>query len=247
MDAEGNLLSIEPFMNSTKFNSMIDMEMGPDGKLYVLEYGNSDGWFKKNKDSGIARVEYNAGNRAPEIADITVDKAYGALPLKVTLKVKASDPENDKMTYTWNFGNGIKKTTATPWVAYTYPKAGNFKASVTVKDVKLKAATSKQIVIAAGSTDEPIDPSSKFAAGQTLVMSMDCKSCHKAHEHVIGPAFAEVANKYKGNKATYKQLTEKIKNGGNGVWGDVTMPAHPDLKAEDAKQILDWIFSLKTK
>ncbi|GAA4087352.1 ThuA domain-containing protein [Mucilaginibacter panaciglaebae] len=245
MDAAGNLVSIEPFMNSTKFNSMIDMEMGPDGKLYILEYGNSDGWFKKNKDSGIARVDYNAGNRAPEIADISVDKSYGVLPLKVTLKVKASDPENDRMTYTWNFGNGIKKVTAAPWVAYTYPKAGNFKASVTVKDSKLKSTTSKQVVIAAGSTDEPIDPSSKFAAGQTLVMSMDCKSCHKAHEHVIGPAFADVANKYKANRATYRQLTEKIKNGGNGVWGDVMMPAHPDLKPEEAKQILDWVFSLK--
>ncbi|HEY9535719.1 MAG TPA: ThuA domain-containing protein [Mucilaginibacter sp.] len=247
MDDAGNLVSIEPFMNKTKFNSMIDMEMGPDGKLYILEYGNSDGWFKKNKDSGIARIDYNAGNRAPEITDITVDKSYGAVPLKVTLKVKATDPENDKMTYTWSFGNGIRKVTTTPWVSYTYPKASNFKASVRVRDPKLKSATSKQVIIAAGSSDEPIDPTSKFAAGQTLVMSMDCKSCHKAHEHVIGPAFADVANKYKANKATYRQLTEKIKNGGNGVWGDVMMPAHPDLKPEEAKQILDWVFSLKTK
>ncbi|MFD2871242.1 ThuA domain-containing protein [Mucilaginibacter ximonensis] len=245
MDAAGNLVSIEPFMNGTKFNSMIDMEMGPDGKLYILEYGNSDGWFKKNKDSGIARVDYNPGNRAPEIAGITVDKNYGALPLKVTLKVDAIDPDNDKMTYTWNFGNGIKKASVKPWVTYTYPKAGTFNASVTVKDSKLKSSTSKKVIIAAGSTDEPIDPSSKFAAGQTLFASMDCKSCHKAHEHVIGPAFDEVAAKYKPNRATYRQLTEKIRNGGNGVWGDVTMPAHPDLKPEDAKQILDWIFSLK--
>jgi glucose/arabinose dehydrogenase/cytochrome c551/c552/type 1 glutamine amidotransferase len=245
MDAAGNLVSIEPFMNGTKFNSMIDMEMGPDGKLYVLEYGNSGGWFKKNTDAGIARVDYNPGNRAPEISEITADKNYGAVPLKVTFKVKATDPETDKMTYTWNFGNGIKKVSTVPSVAYTYPKAGNFSASVIVKDAKLKAATSKKVIIAAGSTDEPIDPSSKFAAGQALFMSMDCKSCHKAHEHVIGPAFEEVANKYKPNRATYKQLTDKIKNGGNGVWGDVTMPAHPDLKADDAKKILDWIFSLK--
>jgi cytochrome c len=39
MDAAGNYVSMEPFMNSAKFNTMIDMEMGPDGKLYVLEYG----------------------------------------------------------------------------------------------------------------------------------------------------------------------------------------------------------------
>jgi cytochrome c len=245
MDAQGNYVSMEPFMKDAKFNSMIDMELGPDGKLYVLEYGS--GWFKKNGDAGLARIDYNSGNRAPEIAAITADKTYGALPTKVTLSVKATDPEGDKMTYTWNFGNGIKKLTTQPRVTYTYPKAGTFNATVTVKDIKLASATSKAVIIAAGSADEPIDPSLPFAAGKTLVMSMDCKSCHKTNEKVIGPAFVDVANKYKKNKASYTALTTKIQNGGTGVWGDVTMPAHPSLKADEAKQILDWIFSLKTK
>jgi cytochrome c len=246
MDAKGNYVSMEPFMKSTKFNAMIDMEMGPDGKLYVLEYGTNGGWFKKNSDAGINRIDYNAGNRAPEITSLTADKSYGPLPTKITLAVNAADPENDKMTYTWNFGNGIKKITTKPSVTYTYPKAGTFKASVIVKDSKLASSgASKPVFIAAGSLDEPLDPSLPFAAGKALMMSMDCKSCHKTNETVIGPAFAAVANKYKKNKATYAQLTAKIQNGGTGVWGDVTMPAHPSLKAEEAKQILDWIFSLK--
>jgi cytochrome c len=243
MDSQGKYVSMEPFMKNAKFNSMIDMELGPDGKIYVLEYGN--GWFKKNPDAGLIRIDYNSGNRAPEIAAITADKSYGALPTTVTLSVKATDPENDKMTYTWNFGNGIKKVTTKPMVTYAYPKAGTFNATVTVKDIKLASATSKPVIIAAGSLDEPIDPSLPFAAGKTLVMSMDCKSCHKTNEKVIGPAFVDVANKYKKNKASYTALTEKITNGGTGVWGDVTMPAHPSLKADEAKQILDWIFSLK--
>jgi cytochrome c len=245
MDEQGNYVSMEPFMKDAKFNSMIDMELGPDGKIYVLEYGN--GWFKKNGDAGLVRIDYNSGNRAPEIASITADKTYGAVPTKVTLSVKASDPENDKLTYTWSFGNGIKKVTTQPWVTYTYPKSGTFNARVTVKDVKLASVTSKAVIIAAGSTDEPIDPTLPFASGKALVMSMDCKSCHKANEKVIGPAFVDVANKYKKNKASYAALTAKIQNGGSGVWGDVTMPAHPSLKADEAKQILDWVFSLKTK
>jgi len=246
MDAKGNYVSMEPFMKSTKFNGMIDMEMGPDGKLYVLEYGTNGGWFKKNTDAGVSRIDYNAGNRAPEIASVTADKSYGPLPTTVTLAVKATDPENDKMTYTWNFGNGIKKITTKPSVTYTYPKTGTFKASVIVKDSKLASSgASKPVIIAAGSMDEPVDPSLPFAAGKALMMSMDCKSCHKTNETVIGPAFAAVANKYKKNRATYAQLTAKIQNGGTGVWSDVTMPAHPSLKTEEAKQILDWIFSLK--
>jgi len=243
MYPDGKLQSIEPFVNNMKFSSMIDMELGPDGKIYVLEYGN--GWFQKNGDAGLSRIEYNAGNLAPKVAGISVDKTYGGLPLKVTLSVKATDPENDKMSYTWNLGNGIKKVTLKPWLVYTYPKAGTFKASVTVKDVKMASTTSKQVVIAAGSLDEPIDPSTPFATGRALMQSMDCKSCHKADQKVIGPAFVDVANKYKKNDATYTALTNKITNGGTGVWGDVTMPAHPSLKPDEAKQILDWIFSLK--
>lgn len=244
MDAQGNYLSMEPFMKSAKFNTMIDMEMGPDGKLYVLEYGA--GWFKKNPEAGLVQIAYNPGNRAPEVAGITVDKSYGSVPLTVTLKADVTDPENDKMTYTWNFGNGIKKVTTKPTVTYTYPKEGTFKASVSAKDTKLATGTSKvPVLIAAGATDVPVDPSSKFAAGNALMLSMDCKSCHKTNEKVIGPSFTDVANKYKKNRASYTHLTEKITNGGTGVWGDVTMPAHPSLKPDEAKQILDWIFSLK--
>jgi cytochrome c len=150
------------------------------------------------------------------------------------------------MTYTWNFGNGVTKVTVKPTVTYTYPKAGSFKASVTVKDAKLLAGKSKQpVIIAAGATDEPVDPSSKFAAGNALMLSMDCKACHKTREVSIGPAFADVAKKYNKNKATYEKLTAKIQNGGTGEWGDAVMPAHPSLKADEAKQILDWVFSLK--
>jgi cytochrome c len=244
MDEQGNYLGMEPFMKDARYNSMIDMEMGPDGKLYVLEYGN--GWFKKNTESGIVRIDYNSGNRAPEVASVTADKTYGALPLTVKLSAKAADPENDKMTYTWNFGNGIKKLTTKPTVTYTYPKAGTFKASVTAKDAKLASGTSKQpAIIAAGASDEPVDPSSKFAAGNALMLSMDCKACHKTREVSIGPAFAEVAKKYNKNRSNYEKLTAKIQNGGTGVWGDVVMPAHPSLKADEAKQILDWVFSLK--
>ncbi|MES2378888.1 MAG: ThuA domain-containing protein [Bacteroidota bacterium] len=244
MDAQGNYVSMEPFMKSAKFNTMIDMEMGPDGKLYVLEYGA--GWFKKNPEAGLVKIAYNAGNRAPEVSSVTADKEYGALPTTVTFTANVTDPEGDKMTYTWNFGNGIKKITTKPSVTYTYPKAGTFKLTMTAKDSKLaKSAVSKPVLIAAGAADVPVDPSSKFAAGNALMLSMDCKSCHKTNEKVIGPSFTDVANKYKSNRATYRQLTEKITNGGTGVWGDVTMPAHPSMKPEEAKQILDWIFSLK--
>jgi cytochrome c len=56
LDPAGNFYKMEPFMPGTKFASPVDMELGPDGHLYILEYGL--GWFSKNKDSGLSRIDY---------------------------------------------------------------------------------------------------------------------------------------------------------------------------------------------
>ncbi|GAB3922775.1 ThuA domain-containing protein [Mucilaginibacter myungsuensis] len=244
MDENGDLEYMEPFMKGTQFNSMIDMEMGPDGKLYVLEYGT--GWFSENKDSGLTRIEYNAGNRAPEISAVAANMTYGTLPLTVTLTAKATDPEKDKITYVWDLGNGIKKTTLVPKLSYTYTKEGTYDVTVVAKDSKLATSKpSKKLQIAAGSADEPVDPSLPFADGKALMLTLDCKVCHKTDEVSVGPSFTAVANKYDKNDKTFKTLGEKIINGGTGVWGDVVMPAHPSLKPEETKKILNWIMSLK--
>jgi glucose/arabinose dehydrogenase/cytochrome c551/c552 len=55
----GDFDKMEPFMPSTKFTALIDMELGPDNKIYILEYGN--GWFTKNADAALSRIDYNSG------------------------------------------------------------------------------------------------------------------------------------------------------------------------------------------
>jgi cytochrome c len=59
LQPNGDFDKMEPFMPSTKLNAPIDMEVGPDGKIYVLEYGS--GWFSKNPDAALSRIDYNAG------------------------------------------------------------------------------------------------------------------------------------------------------------------------------------------
>ncbi len=56
MKANGDYDRMEPFMGHTKFNSAIDIEVGPDGRFYALEYGT--GWFTKNPDAGLVRIDY---------------------------------------------------------------------------------------------------------------------------------------------------------------------------------------------
>ena len=243
----GDLDKMEPFMAGTKFNSAIDMETGPDGRIYVLEYGS--GWFSKNKDAGLARIDYNTGNRAPDVANITASKAYGKLPLPVLFKVAATDPEHDKLSYTWDLGNGIKKRTALPRLTYTFTKKANYNVSVEVTDEQGASTKSKTVAVLAGN-DSPL-LKNKLAlekangAGQALMMSLDCKACHKVSEKSVGPSFTDVAKKYPKSAATTAKLTQKIMKGGHGNWGDVDMPAHPALKPEEAKKILNWVYSLK--
>ncbi|MDF2159087.1 ThuA domain-containing protein [Algoriphagus sp. CAU 1675] len=132
MNEAGDYVKMEPFMAGTKFNALIDMEMGPDGKMYVLEYGN--GWFTKNPDSGLFRIDYNGGNRAPVVTEITSDKTSGRTPLTVNLSVKASDPENDALTYTWSLGDGKTESTTEPSLTYTYNEIGEYEIQVMAKD-----------------------------------------------------------------------------------------------------------------
>ena len=94
-------------MEQTKLAALIDMEVGPDGKIYLLEYGS--GWFNKNPDAGLSRIDYNGGNRLPIIKALNVTKKTGAIPLNVQFNTTAFDPEGSELIYYWNLGNGIIK------------------------------------------------------------------------------------------------------------------------------------------
>lgn len=57
VDSNGDFYRMEPFMEHAKFAAPVDMELGPDGRLYILEYGT--GWFSKNKDAGLSRIDFD--------------------------------------------------------------------------------------------------------------------------------------------------------------------------------------------
>lgn len=96
MDKQGAIMDIEPFMPNTKFNNIMDLGYGPDGKLYMLEYGTQ--WFKQNFDARLIRIDYNGGNRPP-VVSFAANKYNGAIPLTVEFTdAGTSDPDGDKLT-----------------------------------------------------------------------------------------------------------------------------------------------------
>lgn len=130
LDKEGNYVSMEPFLSHLKPVAPMDMQFNRDGSLYILAYGTN--WFANNTDAGLIRVEYSEGNRNP-VADIRVDKRYGAAPMAVALSAAGSkdyDP-GDQLTYTWQIGT--KKWTGQT-VSTSFAKPGVYPVTLTVTD-----------------------------------------------------------------------------------------------------------------
>lgn len=81
--------------------------------------------------------------------------------------------------------------------------------------------------------------------GQSLIEASDCKACHTVNQVSVGPSYQAVADRYKGQPNAVNTLAKKIIQGGGGNWGKVhVMAAHPQIPAEDAKEIVKYILSL---
>ena len=72
-----------------------------------------------------------------------------------------------------------------------------------------------------------------------------CTACHADDKKLVGPAYKEVAAKYKGDKDAVKKLSEKVRKGGTGVWGQIPMPPNPTPTDAELKSMVEAV--LKTK
>ena len=80
-------------------------------------------------------------------------------------------------------------------------------------------------------------------ADEALAKKHNCLACHQTDKKTVGPAYKEVAAKYKG-KNVAAQLEQKVKKGGQGVWGPVPMPPNAAVPDADIKKLVDWILKL---
>jgi cytochrome c len=78
-----------------------------------------------------------------------------------------------------------------------------------------------------------------------LAKTKNCMACHATETKLVGPAFKDVAAKYKQKKGVQDELVRKVMKGGSGVWGGVPMPANPQVNDAEARQLVDWVLSLK--
>ena len=285
--------TMERFMPSTVFDKPVDMQFAKDGSLYMLEYGTY--WRAQNDDSGLYRIVFAEGNRAPQVK-ISADKKVGAAPLKVEFSSEGTfdpDPE-DGITYEWDFGvDGGKLSEANP--SFTFEKAGTYPVKLTATDksgesslaiIEIKVGNqppSVQIdwkgnrsfyfgneaidygVNVTDSEDGSVDESDidltityiegydlikagheeeVLSIGETYINQAGCKACHAIANESVGPDYTAVSEKYKGDANAKAYLTNKIKNGGGGVWGERVMPGHTHLEDQQISEMVDFILSI---
>ncbi|MFE0572409.1 PQQ-dependent sugar dehydrogenase [Streptomyces albogriseolus] len=142
---DGTVQSINAFpWNGTQ---VMDMAFGPDGALYVLDYGT--GYFNGDHNSALYRIEHVTGGRAP-VAQATADITSGVAPLEVAFSsAGTTDPDGDTLSYAWTFGDGATSTAADP--SHTYTANGQYTATVKVTDPTGRSATAS-VRITVGNT-----------------------------------------------------------------------------------------------
>ncbi|MEJ0003516.1 MAG: c-type cytochrome [Pararobbsia sp.] len=81
------------------------------------------------------------------------------------------------------------------------------------------------------------------AAAQAIYRANSCASCHTIDRRLVGPAYRDIAAKYKNDPGAAARLERVVKYGGSGVWGVIPMPSHPRMSDADIRTVVDWILA----
>ncbi|MBB6470853.1 ThuA domain-containing protein [Sphaerisporangium rubeum] len=144
-----SLVKINQVLKTMSFKRPMDLKFGPDGALYLIEWGS--GFGGDNADSGIYRIDYVKGTRPP-VARASADKTDGPVPLTVQFSSAGSvDPDGKPLTFAWDFDDNGTVDSTSPNPSYTYSTAGNYSAVLKITNPDGVSATAS-VPIVAGNT-----------------------------------------------------------------------------------------------
>ena len=162
LDKEGGVKSIDPFLPETTFVRPMDLELGPDGALYVIEWGTDYGGY--NENAQIVRLDYYDAKQRPPVAQATAEPASGPTPLRVDFSGKAyhSQDGESSLDYAWDFDGDGQVDARGPTSTFTYAQPGAYTARLIVTDAAGLRDTA-EVALTAGNTapvlsiEEPVD------------------------------------------------------------------------------------------
>ncbi|MBV2119997.1 MAG: c-type cytochrome [Candidatus Thiodiazotropha sp. (ex Ctena orbiculata)] len=130
---------------------------------------------------------------------------------------------------------------AKPAEAAPAPAAAAESAPAAAETAAAPAAEAAPAEAAPAAAPAPAAPSGDALAVAT---TSGCMACHQVETKVVGPAYKEVAAKYKGDAAALEMLVGKVKAGGVGTWGQIPMPPHAHVSDESIRTVVAWILSM---
>jgi cytochrome c len=191
----------------------MDMEFGPDGALYVLNYG--DGFFSENPDAKLSKINFVRGNYSPIVKVAAEGQPDPNVPLEglppLTVQFSSAgteDPDGDRITYSWDFDADGNVDSHDPNPSFTYEENGQFDATLKVTDRTGRTA-SASVPITVGNTTPKVTlttvpaPGEPFQFGQQVTWTVtveddtpvDCADVkvvyvlgHEEHGHPLSSA-----------------------------------------------------------
>jgi cytochrome c len=82
-------------------------------------------------------------------------------------------------------------------------------------------------------------------ASEQLAKAKNCLACHAADKKLVGPSYKDIAAKYAKDAAAPGKLAKKIREGGVGAWGQIPMPANPQVSEPESVALAKWVLSIK--
>ncbi|GID29614.1 PQQ-dependent sugar dehydrogenase [Paractinoplanes brasiliensis] len=144
LDRRNQVTKVEAVLPELVFDNPMDLEFGPDGALYVLEYG--DGYFNENPDAQLARFDFVRGNRTP-IPKVSATPASGQAPLTVQFSsAGTTDPDGDALKYAWYLDNDNKVDSTAPNPTFTFTANADYRPTLKVTDSTGRSASAEVIL-----------------------------------------------------------------------------------------------------
>ena len=99
----------------------------------------------------------------------------------------------------------------------------------------------KRVALVLAATVVPV--SLPAHAQEELAKKHACLACHSVDKKLVGPAYKDVAAKYRGDPGAEAKLVEKVKKGSQGTWGQVPMPPNSSVPDADVRALVKWVLS----
>jgi cytochrome c len=202
LDEAGELAEINPVLDSlgpargddATLDNGMDLEFGPEGALYALEYG--DGFFSENPDAQLSRIDYIGpnGNHAPKV-QVSASPTRGLAPLTVSFSsAGTSDPDGDQLEFKWYLDDNDDVDSTKPNPTFTYRRDGVYQATLQVTDEHGRTASS-YVEITVGNQPAEVDfvepvEGQPFEFGQAVEYEVDVSDedpidCNRLQVHYI--------------------------------------------------------------